>query len=213
MLVLAALILGGCSTGSDVRLKSTTSRHSLSPDLPTVIYTMSGQQNVDIYLTDMSRTELDTAMGLENITGHIIHIHMFLKPKAGHTPIDDTATNATVRHLIVASGVSGCYQGAGFLFPKRRPGSGTFRASIDDASVRLIRATPGFVDQLGPSEVDISFTAKRDDGEARLVGARFQQILASLPEAKQNTPAPMKPAQQKTEDEAPSDDDAGEPDA
>eukprot|EP00913_Durusdinium_trenchii_P006007 g5619.t1 len=100
--------------------------------------------------------------GDPSISGQMVHVHMFVRPKPGRTPIQQTAISATVRHLIIANGQVGMYTGAGFMFPSGTPGDKIFGGSITRADLRLERATPGFTDRLGPAEMTISFGARND---------------------------------------------------
>ena len=107
---------------------------------------------------------------------------MFVRPKPGRTPIQQTAISATVRHLIIAHGQVGLYAGAGFMFPSGKPGDKVFGGSITRADLRLERATPGFTDQLGPAEMTISFAAKRDEELSDELHRRIELLaLAAQP--------------------------------
>lgn len=108
-------------------------------------------------------------------------IRMFWSPRAGTTPIEAEATNATVHYVIfphdaddTGAGTGGApqvgvYTGAGFLMPGAKPGGNKLSAEVWDASLRLEDATPAFLDLLGRAELDGSFTARRDDARVELL--------------------------------------------
>ncbi|TVQ63175.1 MAG: hypothetical protein EA378_02465 [Phycisphaerales bacterium] len=165
-----------------MRLRSVTDPgRVLSPPLPTAVVVRRDTRSADIYLTDLSRRDLDPLADLSLVSGHIVHIHMFLHPSAGRTPIDSAATNATIRHMIVARGAVGVYEGAGFVLPRLSASADTFHARIRDASLRLMRRDPGFTDPLGAVTFDASIRATEDPALARLIARRFEREAQRLP--------------------------------
>ena len=95
-------------------------------------------------------------------------LRMFWRPRAGRTPIERTATNATLQYLVFPpGGEAGVYTGAGFIMPDGEPGDDRLGVEVQDAYVQLRDAGPRFLDLLGRAELDGSFTARRDDARAR----------------------------------------------
>lgn len=143
----------------------------LRPRLSTQVYERLQTDNeADIYLTDLDPAVLNDPDALASATGHIVHLHMFLRPKAGRTPIEASAVTLTVRYTILADGVAGTYAGAGFVFPRGKPGEDRFAGRVVDATLRLAVATPGFVDRLGVATLRMPFSARLDPtvaGQAR----------------------------------------------
>jgi hypothetical protein len=184
--LLAATLLAGCSL---VGLRSPSGKAKvvgvetgarLSPSFPTRAYTNSDADTADIYLTDLSAEDLTALLenpGDPDVSGQLVHVHMFVRPKPGRTPIEPTAISATVRHVIVAGGQVGLYTGAGFMFPSGTPGDKVFGGSITRADLRLQRATPGFTDRLGPAEMTISFAAKRDEELSDELHRRIELLM------------------------------------
>jgi len=186
VLTLAASLLVGCVSGGDVRLQSVANpERVVRPALPTAVFVPTGAAGVDIYLTDLSRRDLDPLADLSLVDGHIVHIHMFLRPSPGRTPIDSNATNATVRHMIFTRGVVGSYEGAGFLLPRMTPGSDTFAARLREASVRLMRHDPGFSDPLGAATLSAEIRAREDPALARLIARRLERESLRLPSVRE----------------------------
>ncbi|MEM6394388.1 MAG: hypothetical protein AAF797_16600 [Planctomycetota bacterium] len=102
-------------------------------------------------------------------------LRMLWKPKAGQTPLAPAATNATIHYLIFADANTaagplqevGVYAGAGFLYLEGTPGTARLTGSLWDADLALIDRSDRFNDLLGPSELEGSFTARRDRTRVR----------------------------------------------
>lgn len=183
LLLGALLLLPSCGflpgKRSNIVFESTGRGHILSPALTTQVFTADELNTADIYLTDIPGVGTPEADGV-GMTGNIIHIHMFLYPKAGRTPIDFTASNTTINHVVLADGAYGIYSGAGFLLPSGSPMKGsTFKGQIADATMMPISATSGFEDLLGWNELSGSIAATRDDERAEQIRAFLAAILAN----------------------------------
>lgn len=178
----ASLLSGGCSwaRSDGLTLKSTASSSELHLTPAIQVYAASDRNTADFYLTDLPPQASAPQADLRAFTGSLVHVHLFLQPKAGSTPIDPGACSVTVRQLIVAGGQAGLYSGGGFLETSSDVGSpecgGTFRG----ATLRLTAATPGFLDRLGPSEMRAKFNATRNDAQARAWSAVFLDMAARL---------------------------------
>lgn len=177
LIVLGTLLMfAGCSripglgrfAASSGSLKATgeTTGNTLAPHLDTIAYIDRGQGEADVYLTDLTSDELDPATPLDELTGSIIHIKLFLKPKAGRTPIEPTASSAMVRQLVLANGAIGLYGGGGFIFQRGSAGDRSVGGSIANATLKLVRSTPDFADQLGTVDFTGSFTARLNPEQA-----------------------------------------------
>jgi len=170
VVLFATMLLAACSvvppafTGSrsSVEVDSQVSDTGLRPQLPIRLYRFIDKNSADVILTDIPLERL-TDKSKAPPTGHIVHVQLFLNPRPGRTPIEQTACSATVQHLILARGQVGVYTGAGFLIPDGPPGDRYFGGSISSAHLRLTKATEQFVDRLGPSRGYFSFVAQRDD--------------------------------------------------
>lgn len=113
-----------------------------------------------------------------------VMIHMFYLPLAGYTPLDATATNATVRYVVFApedGSLVGIYSGAGFVHPKQTPGEAELEISAWDATLTLTDASIGFTDALGRTKMTGRFVMKNDSG-ATVEGMRLlsRQISSRL---------------------------------
>jgi len=119
-------------------------------------------------------------------------VRMFWLPVVGETPIDRTATNASVSVLVFgpsidergaaddASGV-GLYAGAGFLYINSKLKNPKLKAGLWEANIQLADSSQGFVDQVGPSLISGAVRATRDDERvAQLLRQLSQQATDQL---------------------------------
>jgi hypothetical protein len=157
-------------------------------DLPTRVYTSTDRNSADFYLTDLPAAVWMGGADVSTIDGVMIHVHMFLAPKAGRTPISADASTCVIRVLVLSNGELGVYGGGGFLAHAGGAGGQTFGGSVARASVRLTRATPGFEDPLGPASFAGTVAATRDEKQATLMGRAFGAIVAYTEPV---TPAPI----------------------
>ena len=176
-LCIAVVVLCGCSAGGTVRVASVEAGASLEPQVTLVAFRPLGRGQIDLYMTDLTREQLDPAVALEELSGSLVHVRMFIRPRAGKTPIDSTATNATIRHVVLSGGAIGVYGGGGFLFPRSSRTSDPFTGRMRGATLVLTDRTANFVDPLGPSTMSLSVRAPRDDALAALIAARLDESL------------------------------------
>lgn len=183
-IVAGVVALGGLSAcrssitaPTGVRLDGIDTDVGFRPQLPNKAYIASDQSTADLYFTDLSDEALLLGSDLSGISGTIMHVHMFLIPRAGRTPIAYTASNATVRTMVIANGQIGVYSGGGFMLPSGKPGDETFGGAIRGATLRLTSATEGFEDRLGASEFTGSASAGLDPVRARQIAARLEELV------------------------------------
>lgn len=179
-LIAASCLLVGCAVGGSVEVRSTEANATLVPEITLVASRPLGPGQVDLFLTDLTLDQLDLATPFEELNGNIIHVHMFIRPRAGKTPIDSTATNATIRHIVLSSGAIGVYSGGGFILPKSSKKANVFRARMRNASLVLTDKTSNFHDPLGPSSMSLSVRAPTDQALAALIAARLDQTLERI---------------------------------
>lgn len=185
-LVLAGLLLmivavcGGCDprqslvelpplgpVGGWAQMKSTDPNGTiLDAKFDTAVYHENSDDSVTMLLVDGDLAQPRQA----------VLIHMFYLPVAGFTPLDSTATNASVRYVIFSpedGSLVGIYSGAGFMHPKQTPGDEELEISAWDATLTLSDASIGFNDVLGRTKMTGRFIMKNDsaatlDGQRRL---------------------------------------------
>lgn len=92
-------------------------------------------------------------------------IRMFWNPHAGRTPIDATATNATLQYILFddTGKEIAIYSGAGYFYPNNSLGSDSFTGSLWQSSLRIADKSEGFDDKIGMARIDGKFTVTRDD--------------------------------------------------
>ena len=176
--LLALTALTGCGSHASFTIASPLSGASLSPKLTTRAYTFADENTVDIYLSDLTPEELGLPIDpdpAKRPVGQIVHIHMFIRPSPGKTPIEPQASNCSIRHLILAPGATGLYGGGGFLLPSGSASSGTFGGSISAGTLRLQAASPHFHDAIGPSGVRASFKVKENRELALTMARRLEE--------------------------------------
>ncbi len=133
-------------------------------------YAMDDPNHLTVVLLDGSIQEPDQA----------VTIRVFWQPRAGRTPIDPTATNATIHYTIFTGDHRhevGIYSGAGFVYPVGQIGDPVFNADVWQATLRLTDRSPGFKDLLGGAILDGHLTARRDDAAVGLALRRLRVLV------------------------------------
>jgi hypothetical protein len=154
MVVMAAAVLSGCGGRGALSMQS-----SVGPQI-----VLSGSFNKVVYgYDDNNQVEIMMIEGPDEKPTQAVHIKMQWAPRAGRTPIDPSATNATIRYVIFTGEGAGVYSGAGFLFAKDYPGDDTFTGELTSSALRLYDHSESFHDRLGLAKVTGGFTAKLDD--------------------------------------------------
>lgn len=177
----ASLLPGGCTfwgRGGTPIITSASSGLTLTPALPTRIYDFADRNTADFYMTDLPPETWAGGGDVSHATGVLMHIHMFLASKPGSTPIASGATVVNTRIIVLAGGAMGVYGGGGFLLRSGEAGDDEFGGRLPHATLRLLRATPGFVDRLGPSELDGFFEATLDAEQASQMRRAFDTLIA-----------------------------------
>jgi len=180
LLALVLLALQACTIGASTRLVSMSGRGRVKLDAVTAVYAPTGETGAQVFLTDLPRDKLARGTDLSDTSGHLIQINMFLTPRPGRTPIDPTASNASIRWIVIAKGEIGVYSGGGFVQPSELPGEDVYAANVKGATLELTARTPRFRDALGPSRMHATVRTPKDEAYARLLAARVDEIIASL---------------------------------
>lgn len=175
----AGLGMGAGGSAGSGRVQSDTAGTRLDLRLPTRAAVVHDRNTADVYLTDLSGPTLDRLANADlgpDVSGVLMHVHVFLNPKPGRTPIAETAASVTARIVVVSRGQVGVYDGAGFLMPGDSLRKGRAAGTLRNAPTRLSRATPGFEDLLGPARTEISFAARADEQTAQ----RIARVVRTL---------------------------------
>jgi len=190
VIAVCAAALSGCTSyRTQMAVRSMVSDATIFPVLTVKAYIPSDRNTADVFLSDIPEARLiDLNDPLNDVAGNIVHLHIFLMPEAGQTPIDDSACNITVRHAVLTGAstekgpVAGIYAGGGFCLPASAPGDRVFDGSVRDATMRLSRVGDGFVDRLGAARMSGSFAAPRNDQLARAISQRLESISRRMSE-------------------------------
>jgi hypothetical protein len=184
---LGALCLAGAGCGvtgsaGAMRMVSRGEEAGLLPLAPTVrVYDTTASTHAEFILTDLPEEIWRGGGDAGQHVGVIVHVHMFMRPRAGRTPIATTASTAMIRILVLANGEMGLYGGGGFFMPSKAPGGASCGGALRLGTVHLLRATPGFVDRLGPAYFSGSFVARRDPEEVAVLRRAFNHLASLAP--------------------------------
>lgn len=140
-------------------------------------YRAADKNTADVYLTDLPRSACQPGAPIGDVSGQMLHIHLFISPEAGSTPIDRTACSVMVRLVVVSRGEVGLYGGGGFLQPDSDPGSKNFQGTMRGATLRLLSSTPNFKDLLGPAELSGTISAPLDPAASGVLEARLNELM------------------------------------
>lgn len=178
---LALLLLVACSQrGVHGELRATSLGAEpavLAPNFKTAVYAVDRESVASFYLSDLTTDELLSG-NFER--GQIIHIEMLWLPRAGATPMDESAANVSVRKVLIIDGQVGVYGGTGFALPSGAPGDDRLSVSLFDATLDLIDASNRFNDALSPALLEGVFTAERDDSLAERIRYAASQKVTNL---------------------------------
>jgi len=174
----ASCFLVGCTIWSsvgDLKVQSQNADPVILPFTPTnAVYSYNTSGEASFWVSDIPFDELLQGVVTQ---GQIIHLELLWIPKPGKTPMDDSATNASIRHIIIEDGELGIYGGAGFVIPRGKLGKRTAHLSINQASLTLQDNTASFVDLLTPAQLSGDLSAQLDDGMARNLKFSISQFV------------------------------------
>lgn len=142
----------------------------MSGAFPRGYYSVDGDQGLTLVLLE----------GTEENPSRAVTMRMQWRPRAGKTPIDRNATNATIHYAIFTGspgGEVGVYSGAGFVFPRGTAGDETLRLSLWDSSLRLLDRTNGFQDLLGQAILTGDLQVEHNPAQTRLIIAQLDRLL------------------------------------
>jgi hypothetical protein len=181
LLILFLFVAGGCAGGGAAT--GSLRAESLGDDpvvlnarYVAVVYAQDDDDTLSFFLTEVPVEDL---LAGEIAEGQVMHIELLWRPKAGATPMDSSATNASIRHVIMIDGELGLYGGAGFAMPRGEPGKDRMRISLRDATIRLLESTDGFADPLTPARMTGNFTAIHDPQLARKLHWAISQVVTN----------------------------------
>ncbi|MEE8155214.1 MAG: hypothetical protein V3T53_09715 [Phycisphaerales bacterium] len=147
---------------------------ALEGEYITAFYADGSSVETSFVLSDVG---LDQLLGGQISRGQVVRIDLLWVPKPGATPMDSSATNASIRYVIVTDGELGVYVGAGFAMPQGDASGASLTVRLRDGSLVLLESTDGFVDLLSPATLTGSFTATHNDQRARQLSAALRRLV------------------------------------
>jgi hypothetical protein len=150
---------------------------SLATRFRSAFYSYDVVAGTSFMLSDVS---VDKLLDGSAASGLIMHIELLWLPKPGRTPLDPTATNASIRLIVIADGEVGVYGGAGFAMPNGTPAEErSVSLALRDASLQLLESTPGFNDLLSPAQLTGSVTSRRNEAETLKLNLAASQLVTN----------------------------------
>lgn len=146
----------------------------LATDFTTSVFAHDPDADTSFWLSDVS---VDDLLAGRVESGQIVHIDLLWVPKAGSTPMDNSATNASIRYIVISHGQVGLYVGAGFALPKNDLNADSVTIFLRDASLELIESTEGFIDLLTPAQLSGRFSAQRNSEQVRELQVSLSQFV------------------------------------
>ncbi len=183
ILLLTWLLLSACTGGpgfgrAGYELRSIVDPVVMRPHLTTSVYAYEDENTADIYLTDLTPEQIRRVRAGSLPAGNIAHIHVFIRPRAGQTPIDPTAMTATVTHAVLAGEAVGVYAGGGFFQPTSETGDRVYAGTLSGATLRLERASDGFRDLLGATTLHARVRARLDPAQAEALRIAMRACMS-----------------------------------
>ena len=179
-LALSLLLLGGTPGCAGPERHGSLRAQSLGDDpvalegeYITAFYADGDSVETSFVLSDVG---LDQLLSGQFSRGHVVRVDLLWMPKPGATPMDSSATNASIRYVIVVDGELGVYVGAGFALPEGDADGRSLEVHLRDASLELLESTDGFVDLLSPATLTGSFTATHNDQRTRQLSTALRRL-------------------------------------
>lgn len=181
MILVAAIGLPSCAGPGGPVCSLATESIGESPvvldgDFAILVYSHEPAGETSFLLSDVPAEDL--------IAGRIdecqvMHLELLWQPLAGATPMDATATNFSIRHVIISGAEVGVYSGAGFAMSQGTPGATKLGIVLRDTTVRLQESTDGFIDRLSPARLTGRFVATLDPESTRKLQIAISQVVTN----------------------------------
>jgi hypothetical protein len=182
--VLAGCLAAGPAGCTTAGVEGLVEARSLGPDPVTLrskfsesVYHHQPEHETSFLLADVAIEDL--AAGRVR-SGRVLHLELLWVPKPGATPLDSTATNASIRFVVFVEGEMGIYEGGGFAELGAALGADSLTITLSDATVRLSESTEGFRDLLSPARMTGRFAARHDPRRTRAIHFVTSQIVTDV---------------------------------
>jgi hypothetical protein len=174
-----ALAMAACGTVGDVGTLELTSLGGTSRTLRAALGTGTYAQEpaqTSFILSDVDFAQIEAG---EPAYGYVLHVNLLWVPKAGRTAVDPTATNTSIRLVVLAGKELGVYGGGGFAWPAGTLGEETFALELVGSNLSLIACTPGFQDLMSPASLTGTLNATLDDAATRRMRRSASQYVTN----------------------------------
>jgi len=177
----AALVSGlaGCGLVGEVGTLELTSlggtTRTLRADLGTGTYAQEAAQS-SFVLSNVDLAQLESGTP---VYGYVLHVNLIWVPKAGRTAVDPTATNTSIRLVVLAGNELGVYGGGGFAWPDGELGEPEFTLELVGSNMSLVACTSGFQDLMSPASLTGTLTATLDDAATRRMRRSTSQYVTN----------------------------------
>ena len=129
-----------------------------------------------LWLSDLTLEEIESG---DVDQGMILHIELLFPPLPGSTPIDASATNLSIRCIVISGGELGIYEGGGFGYPIGTHEDGAMSLRIEPSGMVLGSHTDGFVDLLSPAELTAVYSGACDTAIAEVYADSVNQLVTN----------------------------------
>ncbi len=171
--------ISGCGTVGDVGALELTSlggtTRTLRAEFGTGTYAQEAAQS-SFVLSNVDLAQLESGTP---VYGYILHVNLIWVPKAGRTAVDPTATNTSIRLVVLAGNELGVYGGGGFAWPDGELGEPEFTLELVGSNMSLIACTPGFQDLMSPASLTGTISATLDDAATRRMRRSTSQYVTN----------------------------------
>lgn len=144
-----------------------------------VLWKNADKQNdrVDAPADADSSAAAPNAEPADPLPSHVAVLRVLWRPRAGATPLDDFATNLTMRWVVFAGKDAGVYSGAGFAYQFDEFGESKITLKLEQSSLRLTDASKAFKDPLVQAAAKGHFTAVLDPQRTRSLTRRLHLLV------------------------------------
>lgn len=139
----------------------------------------------DYRLAAMAEHESDGGAGTIR---QFLEAHVYWKPAPGKTPAHSSTLDARLRYVIESSQGVTVYEGAGFLFFRKRPLSDTLDGRIESGQLHLVTQIGSPVEFIGQATITARLIAAHQ-AEQALDISRQMDLLAGMTESALLRPA------------------------
>jgi hypothetical protein len=197
--LLAALAAGCSSQAGNLHLASLDQKHEFSQKFTQAYITRNESGDADIVLIqdnihpsdqDLSQPQRPDACVMPR---ELVHIRVFWKPMNGVKPDHPANTNASIHWCFICDNTNQAgvveYCGSGLVEVNNSSNGATI--TIRKAWMKVGCQRGEMIDPLGPSILNGSFQAVRDDAQVKSIIAQIKSAATNTAEAQANNVSPV----------------------